>query len=167
MDNIYNDDDYIGLVQDILNDQEFEKTKYSEHHGFSRFDHSMRVSYYSYKIAKKLKLSYIETARAGLLHDFFLSDNRSCFKNKFLSNFRHAKEARDNSKKRFDISYKEEDIIITHMFPLNIVPPKYLESWIVTTVDKYVATNEFFTLFRFRTKLATNLLVFFLIKSLK
>jgi uncharacterized protein len=167
MDHIYNDDDYIELVKDILSDQKFTKTKYNDHHGFSKFDHSLKVSYYSYKIAKKLKLSYIETARAGLLHDFFLSDNRSCFRNKFLSNFRHAKEARDNAKEKFKLSPKEEDIIITHMFPLNIIPPKYLESWIVTTVDKFVATNEFLMLFKFKTKLATNLFLIFLFNSLK
>ena len=27
------------------------------------------------------------------------------------------------------------------MFPLNIIPPKYLESWIVSTVDKIVSLN--------------------------
>lgn len=34
---------------------------------------------------------------------------------------------------------KIEDIILRHMFPLNIRPPRYLESWIVTLSDKYVS----------------------------
>ena len=34
---------------------------------------------------------------------------------------------------------KVENIILRHMFPLNIVPPKYLESWLITLTDKYVS----------------------------
>lgn len=29
------------------------------------------------------------------------------------------------------------------MFPLNIVPPRYLESWIISSVDKYVSMEIF------------------------
>ena len=38
----------------------------------------------------------------------------------------------------------ERDIIKRHMFPLNIRPPKYRESWIVCLADKICAVNEFF-----------------------
>ena len=39
----------------------------------------------------------------------------------------------------------EKDIIITHMFPtLPHKIPKYLESWIVSTVDKVIAVYEFY-----------------------
>ena len=44
------------------------------------------------------------------------------------------------------------------MFPLNIIPPKYLEGWIITLVDKYVSLETlknptFFTdLFGIRKK---------------
>lgn len=34
---------------------------------------------------------------------------------------------------------KISDIIVKHMFPLNIRPPKYAESWIITCVDKIVS----------------------------
>ena len=38
----------------------------------------------------------------------------------------------------------EKDIIYSHMFPLIPTrPPKYLESWVVSLVDKVVATYEF------------------------
>ena len=39
----------------------------------------------------------------------------------------------------------EKDIIITHMFPtLPHKIPKYLESWLVSIIDKIVATQEFY-----------------------
>ena len=41
-----------------------------------------------------------------------------------------------------DISPKEENIILRHMFPLTPVPPKYKEGWVVTLCDKYCATRE-------------------------
>ena len=30
-----------------------------------------------------------------------------------------------------------------HMFPLNIIPPRYTEGWIVTMMDKYVSMEVF------------------------
>ena len=38
----------------------------------------------------------------------------------------------------------EKDVIVKHMWPLTIKFPKYKESYIVTFVDKYCATVEFF-----------------------
>ena len=38
---------------------------------------------------------------------------------------------------------KSENIIKRHMFPLNIVPPQYKESWVVTMADKYVSLEVF------------------------
>ncbi len=43
----------------------------------------------------------------------------------------------------FSINKIEEDIILKHMFPLNIDIPKYRESWIVTVADKISASIEF------------------------
>ena len=68
-----NDDNYLSIVGNILSNEEFNKIKKVEHHGTTRFDHSLRVSYFSYKISKFIHLDYEATARAGLLHDFFLS----------------------------------------------------------------------------------------------
>ena len=51
----------------------------------TRFDHSMKVSYYSYKVAKLLHLDYRQTARGGLLHDFFLSPEVRSKKERFVS----------------------------------------------------------------------------------
>ncbi len=95
--NIKKDKNYINIVDNILDNEEFNKIKTIEHHGTTRFDHSVRVSYYSYKLAKMFRLDYKEVARAGLLHDFFLSDEDRNVKDRFISTFTHPKKAVENS----------------------------------------------------------------------
>lgn len=144
LENIYNDIEFINIVSNILNDDKFEDIKKCRHHGITRYEHSLRVSYYSYLITKKLKLNYRETATGGLLHDFFVTDELED-KEKMFSLFVHPYKALDNSKDIFYISDLEEDIIIKHMFPaIPYKVPKYLESWIVSLVDKAIATYEFY-----------------------
>lgn len=143
MKKIYSDNDYLNIVEDILYNNEFKKIDSSIHHGLSRLDHSLRVSYYSYKVSKILFLDSKEVARAGLLHDFFITKELNR-KERTISAFIHPKKALENSNKNFYLTEKEKNIIEAHMFPL--VPnkiPKYLESWIVSIVDKIIATYEF------------------------
>lgn len=143
MQNIYNDNNYLNIVGDILYNCEFRKIQNSVHHGLSRLDHSVRVSYYSYLVSKYLGLNYIQTARAGLMHDFFVTGNLTK-KERAISAFIHPWKALTNSSKYFVLSDMEVNIIESHMFPL--VPnkiPKYFESWIVSMVDKAIATYEF------------------------
>ena len=163
IDNIYNDKDYHMIVNHILNNKEFNKLKAIEHHGLTRYEHSLKVSYYSYKIAKALKLDYQEVARGGLLHDFFLSDENRSLKERFISTFVHPKKALKKAQEVFEITNKEADIIKGHMFPINITVPRYFESWVVNIVDKVVAVNEFSHKLSKQLKYASNLYIQFLI----
>ena len=135
---------YLNIVEDILEHKEFQKTKDITHHGMNRYDHSGRVSYYSYKIAKFLKLDYEEVARGGLLHDFFLVNNEVITrKEKMATLVNHPKYAEAFASKYFELSEKEKDMILTHMFPVAINRvPKYAESWVVNTVDNVVSIFE-------------------------
>ena len=139
-----NMEEYELIIKDIENSKEFQKTKEIVHHGMNRYEHSKRVSYYSYKIAKRLGLSYEEVARAGLLHDFFLVNNKEIsLKEKMNTLVNHPKYALAYSEKFFNLTDKEKDIILTHMFP--VAPtrvPKYVESWLVDIVDDVVAVFE-------------------------
>ena len=128
------------IIKDISLNPEFMKLNDHVHHGISRLNHSYRVAYYSYKIMKSLKLNYIEGTRAALLHDFFTTDvdNLSAF-NRYR---KHPKYALENAKKYFDLKPLQEDIIIKHMFPITIKPPKYLESVIVDLVDDVCSIYE-------------------------
>ena len=158
---------YMSIVNNILDNEEFLKIKKIEHHGISRFDHSLKVSYYSYRIAKVLHLDYEQTAVGGLLHDFFLSPENRTQKDRMKSVFTHPKQAVEMAKSQFELTKKEEDMIRSHMFPINLSVPKYAESWIVSMVDKCVATNEFAIKFRFRLKYAYNLFLLFAISFIK
>lgn len=138
------DREFTYIVSDILDNEKFLKIKKCKHHGITRFEHSMRVAYYSYLISKKLRLNYVAAARGGLLHDFFVPEDLSPRKQK-LSPVFHPYEALNNACNTFEVSDMEKDIIINHMFPtLPHKVPKYMESWVVSMVDKVVAMYEFY-----------------------
>ena len=164
LDNIFNDRGYMFIVDDILENCHFNEIKMCKHHGMNRLDHSIRVSYYSYLVAKKLHLNAVEVARGGLLHDFFVTEDLSSKKQKF-SLFFHPYASLKNASEYFDLTEREKDIIITHMFPtLPHKVPKYLESWLVSLVDKVVATYEFYYSYAApRIYKVSNLYIFLLI----
>ena len=162
-----NDLQYLNIIKNYINNEKFQMTKKIEHHGITRFEHSLKVSYYSYKIAKYLHLDYSETAVGGLLHDFFISDEDRTVLEKLESTFTHPKVALNTALEEFDLSIKQQDMIRSHMFPINLSVPKYMESWIVSTVDKCVAIEEFSHKFKFQLKYSYNLLLIFLISIIK
>lgn len=164
------DDEYIKITKNILEHEEVLKMSNVKHHDSNRLNHSLKVSYYSYKIAKALHLNYVEVARGGLLHDFFLerTTNYNKIKDKVkLYTFSHPKKAVENAKRYFEISEIEEDIIRAHMFPIDIKIPKYAESWIVSSVDKAISFYEFGKKFGHKLNYATNFALLFLLNVLK
>lgn len=165
--NIEKDIQYKEIVDHILSNDEFNKIKKFEHHGVTRFDHSLKVSYYSYRLAKILKLDIEEVARGGLLHDFFISDEERTVKDRFVSTFVHPKKAVKHADEIFNISEKEQDIIRTHMFPVNFAVPRYVESWLVSFVDKGVAIAEFSHKFGYKFAYLANLYLLFLMNNIK
>lgn len=143
--------EYYEIVKDILENSEFEKRKRYCHHGkITVYQHSLKVSKIAYIISKRLGMKdYKSVAIGGLLHDFYDKpwqenrDKRPFFKK---HGFVHAKEALNNAKLYFPnyIDEKTSNIIERHMFPLNIVPPKYKEAWLVSIVDKIVSLEATF-----------------------
>lgn len=162
-----NDEYYLKLVENILSNDEFNKIKDIEHHGTTRYNHSLRVSYFSYKITKLCHLDYEDVARAGLLHDFFLSSENRTSKERFLSTFTHPKYAVETSLNHFNLSEKEVDIIKSHMFPIYYQIPKYAESWIVSLVDKIVGAYEFSLKFKCKFSYVANLFIIIILNNLK
>jgi uncharacterized protein len=145
MEYIYNDIDFINIIEPILKNKNFIKTQTTIHHGISKLDHSIKVAYYSYNLAKRLNLDYISVARAGILHDFYFStcEGKSLSKDAINLTFRHHNIALDNALHYFKLNDLEKDIIVKHMFPFVIrTIPKYKESFLVAFVDKVIGTYE-------------------------
>lgn len=159
---------YTLLVDDILSNKEFEKLADINHHGCNRFDHCVRVSYWSYQLGKFFRLDYEKIARAALLHDFFFEDNQKLDrKEKAVTMVKHPEYALANAKKYYKLSDLEEDIISTHMFPVTPKLPKYIESWMVDIVDDIVAVYERTHVLRKQLSAATSFIMLFLINYLR
>ena len=104
------DQNYLDIVNHILNNEEFGKIKTIEHHGITRYEHSLKVSYYSYLISKSLRLDYEDVARGGLLHDFFLDGDERSARKKFFDTFTHPKRALKTSIDNFNVNEIEKNI---------------------------------------------------------
>lgn len=163
--NNYIDEEFFGIIKPIVENEEFKKTKEISHHGITRFNHSMRVAYFSYKITKALGLDYHETAEAAMLHDFFLDEVED--ENPIAKLRRHPNHAVTKSLEHFDLTDKQVDIIKTHMFPVTFTPPKYMESWIVDIVDDASAIYEKFYCFRREISSAMTFLLILFVNLIK
>lgn len=134
--------EYYDIVKDILNNEEFKKRKNYMHHGNTNvYDHSLNVSIMAYKIGKKLNMDVESICVGALLHDFYSTPwPERTEKTPFLkkNGFTHAKDALNNANMYFPelLNEKSENIILRHMFPLNVIPPKYKEGWLITILDK-------------------------------
>lgn len=141
-----NDAEYMNIIDDLIENTELLKLDNIVHHHYTtRLIHSFYVSYTSYKLAKKLNLDYIATARAGLLHDFFLEEREELLELGLGShNSAHPKIALKNAEKISRLNQKEKDIILKHMFLTTIHSgiPKFKESYLVSFVDKYCSVVE-------------------------
>lgn len=157
-----NDKEYKKIVKDILRNSNFKKLYYIEHHGISRWEHLIKISYYSYKIAKKLKFDYVSVARGALIHDFYLDGDERSIKRKFLDTFTHPKKALKTSLDNFTLNKIEQNIIISHMFPIYLSIPKYKESLLVNIVDKVIGSRELMREHRYKLNYYLNYLLVFI-----
>ena len=70
------------IAKEFLENDKFMRIQNENHHGITRYEHSMRVARNVYKLSKKLNLDYISATRAAIVHDFFVNEE---FKNKVKS----------------------------------------------------------------------------------
>ncbi len=136
------------------------------HQKESVWSHSIKVSFLSFKLAKKLQINTYNVIIAGLLHDFYtrawqysfeLEDLDDIYKERFIKEKKlkshaiyHPIESLNNSRKYFEnlLNKRVEDAIVKHMFPLSLFTkykiPKYKESIIIMIVDRYVSLKILF-----------------------
>ena len=132
---------------DILNNEKFNsQKKFMQHGKTSTYDHIFNVAVMSLQISNKFNIKCDEKSliRGALLHDYCLYDWHENDKSHRLHGFRHAKTALINARNDYDLNSIEENIIYTHMFPLNLRLPKYKESMIICLADKVCALLEMF-----------------------
>ncbi len=131
------------IIEDTICDLEergqfdLEKT-FLQHRMITVFDHSVHVATVSLKLADlfHLKIDKEVLTKGALLHDYFLYDWHKTENRPKWHGFTHPGTALKNAQRDFDLSEKEKDIILKHMFPLTLRAPKYKESWIVCLADK-------------------------------
>lgn len=134
--------------QIIINSELFQKEKQFIQHGDTTvYDHSVMVALEALKISRKLKWKIDEESliKGALLHDYFLYDWHVKEKYHRFHGIKHPIFSRNNAKRDFTLNEIEENMILSHMFPLLPVLPKYKESWILFYADKKCATKETIT----------------------
>ncbi len=118
--------------------------RHIQHGATTIFQHSVNVACMSLYFAHRLKIRVDEKSlvRGALLHDYFGYDWHEKDKSHRLHGLFHAKRALKNAQRDFFLNEREKNIIIRHMFPLNVVPPRYKESVLVCLADKFCAVAE-------------------------
>ena len=137
--------EFMDLITPLLKDKKVRQMDAFIQHGTTTcLEHTISVAYKSYCIAKKhnINCDLNSLIRGAVLHDYFLYDWHDPDPTHKWHGFHHAGKALENASRDFDLTVIEQDIIVKHRFPLNITPPKYIESYIVTIADKICSTQE-------------------------
>lgn len=145
--NMKNQDDFLEFyshIQDIFEHADVQALRLYDHHlGTNRLQHSLHVSYMSFRFAKRLNMDQVSIARAGLLHDLFYYEghrNESEFKGRHSTI--HPKIALQNAMDVTNVNHIMEDAILHHMWPMSLKRPKTKEGWLLQAVDKFCACKE-------------------------
>ena len=151
---IKNELSFNDLVSDIQDNKKYKELKHEFHHGIDRYTHSVRVARTTYKLSKIFKMDIKSATRGAMLHDFFKNEEYGNVKGLKTAKV-HPHIACFNAKQEFDLNEIEQDVISSHMFPINTHKPNYKESWLVNSVDEIVSLYELS-----RYKLSSGLTIF-------
>ena len=139
--------EYQDVTWELLRSEQVRSMGKWRHHGpVTCLDHSLFVSYLSYRTARFLRLDARAAARGGLLHDLYLYD--PVIKPSPVQCIEHPKIAAQNAGELTDLTPKEKNIILSHMWPLGGAFPRSLEAWLVDLVDTVCTGLEFSRLYK-------------------
>lgn len=141
---ILDDLEYMTIIEDLLGHQFVQDLRYYKHHHMNtRYNHSLEVSYLTYKWSKRMGMNYGSAARASLLHDLFYydcKDDRDIVPENHLAE--HPQISLMNARQITQLTELEEDMILKHMWLPGRPRPSYKESWVLTVMDKYCAVKD-------------------------
>ncbi|MCI8513157.1 MAG: phosphohydrolase [Lachnospiraceae bacterium] len=140
---------FLDHINDLLGSpQVLSMGNFIQHGNVTTLEHALCVAWFTFLICRFLKRESREAVRGALLHDLYLYDwHAKVTKNsahRRFHGFTHPGAALKNANRFFTLSVKEQDIIKKHMWPLTVIPPRYLDSYIVCLADKVCATKETF-----------------------
>lgn len=130
---------------EVLKSDGMQKEKgFLQHGNVSVYRHSLSVAAMCILIAAFLraKVNKRSLVRGALLHDYFLYDWHVPDKSHKWHGFHHAKRALHNAERDFKLDDVEKNMILSHMFPMNMTLPKHKESVILCLADKICALKE-------------------------
>jgi uncharacterized protein len=136
---------FIKIASEITLSDKFQREKnYYAHGNTTVFDHSINVAFLSFckALHSNRQIDYYSLVRGALLHDYYLYD---WHKNKKFTfhGLKHHKIALKNAMQDFSLNETEQNIILSHMFPLTLFHiPKNTEARIVCLMDKRAAIQE-------------------------
>lgn len=141
------------VASKLINSENLLKEKdFIQHGTTSCYLHSLAVAYYSFNLARRLgiKCRFRSLVRGAILHDYFLYDWHEKSDLHRLHGFSHPYKAFENASEEYLLNDIEKDIILRHMFPLTLIPPKHVESFIVCIVDKICSLSETFRVCKYK-----------------
>ena len=139
--------EFIQQFKEITENKEYCKLKTVPRHGSTNtFDHSVRVAYMAYHLAKSWGMDADSAARIGFLHDFCMidyhKDDGTTHNGRWYC-FYHPEDAVENSEaQNFVLTETEKRAILTHLFPLSTRIPNSKVAYLLTLSDKTVALQE-------------------------
>lgn len=131
---------------DILASQTYrDLSKNIQHHNSNTFAHQVQVAVLAIMYARRyqIKVDVRSLIRAALLHDYYLY----CWHDKAHRPKGHAhhhgETAVENAKRDFGIDDFTAEIMIRHMWPINVFKfPRIKEAWILVWADKKATFRE-------------------------
>ena len=141
--NRVNQASYLDCVKDLLSTRQVASMRQWRHHfSVTTYDHSLFVSYVAFRLTRRWGCDYRMAARMGLLHDLYLYDSHDRSAHPGNQCFDHPVAAWRNARELTELSQKEENIILSHMWPLARRRPRCPEAAVVNLADKLCAVQE-------------------------
>lgn len=149
-------DTFEDCIGDLFETENVQKMGDIKHHlNLTCLDHSLFVSYVSYRICRFFKWDHRSAARGGLLHDLFLYDWRDGRPKEGWHGTVHPAIALKNAESLCssteyldELNDMEKDMIVKHMWPVTSKKPSYKESMLICLVDKLCAAAEMTLIFQ-------------------